>query len=118
MMYYMDEVCEHCLIHIYLVGLYGRSRTYKCAKGISLGYHGLSNEPCNGQPGCHKYDKKYSHGRGEFLYKLIPRKKMKKSKERLEQEEEDKKEREEKADRLEREGVAKILEAKELREKR
>jgi len=111
-----NKVCEHCLIHFYIVGLYGNSRTYKCSKGVRLGYHDLSSDPCSGHRSCYKYDRRYSHSRGDFLYKLIPRKEMKKSEECLRQEEEDKESREAKAKKLEQEGIANLLEAKRLRE--
>lgn len=95
----MDEqgVCEHCRINILVSGLYGRFRTYTCARDIKIGELMVgADTPCKGhhQPSCYSsveqsFEKRHSSAK-KFRFKMIPLSEMKKSEDCLAEEEKEK----------------------------
>lgn len=91
-------VCEHCLINIMVVGMYGKFRTYKCARGVKIGeLIAGSDTPCEGhhQPSCYsavdkRFEKRHSSDK-KFRFKMIPFSEMKKTEDCLADEEEERK---------------------------
>lgn len=113
------SVCEHCRINIMVYGLYGKFRTYVCARGIKIGeLLAGSDTPCKGhhQPSCYSSidGKRHSPLPGKFRYKMIPFSEMKKSEDCLKEEKREKEEKKVEATRMRYEAEDLLIKARKL----
>jgi hypothetical protein len=106
-----DEVCEHCLIGIFLTSMMGRFRVYECEMGIhDKDFLAGFTEPCVNYLPCRterRVLKSYNQGKDKewgyeykFKYKRIPIAEMRKSKDCIRQEQEEEAARKKEAEEL------------------